>query len=63
MPPCPPKTLEQRQNDTRWEHVVGKALKDWVTRRMIKYGQTRAQARADILVLINEKDYTEVVSG
>ncbi len=30
MPVCPPRSDEERQSD-RWEYVVGKALKDWVT--------------------------------
>jgi hypothetical protein len=34
---------------TRWEHVAGKALKDWVTRVMIQTGKTRAEARVAIL--------------
>jgi hypothetical protein len=54
MPDCPPKTLAERMDDetnvsTRWEFVVGKALKDWVTATMLKRKVTRDEARKIVL--------------
>lgn len=46
MPSCPPKTDNDRN---RWENVAGKALKDWVTRVMLKEGKTRDEARKVVL--------------
>ena len=54
MPDCPPKTLAERMDDennlsTRWEYVVGKALKTWVTSVMEKRKITRDEARKIVL--------------
>lgn len=48
MPVCPPRSEDERKND-RWEYVVGKALKDWVTATMAKRGVTREEARKIVL--------------
>lgn len=56
MPICPPKLSEERAITERWELVVGKALKDWVTRVMRTTGKTRAEARYAILEKINSAD-------
>jgi hypothetical protein len=48
MPVCPPRSAEERKSD-RWENVVGKALKDWVTATMVKRGVTREEARKIVL--------------
>jgi len=48
MPICPPRSSKERESD-RWENVVGKALKDWVTRTMEKRSLTREQARKHVL--------------
>jgi hypothetical protein len=54
MPVCPPKSQEQRDETSRWELVVGKALKDWTTRMMQSEGVTRAEARQIVLGVINK---------
>lgn len=56
MPVCPPISPENRAKIDRWELVVGKALKDWVTRVMKNEGLTRAEAREVILERIRELD-------
>jgi hypothetical protein len=48
MPICPPRPKEERKKD-RWENVVGKALKNWVTAVMEKRGVTREVARKIVL--------------
>jgi hypothetical protein len=48
MPDCPPRSADERKGD-RWENVVGKALKDWVTAVMVKKSLTRDQARLYVL--------------
>jgi hypothetical protein len=58
MPVCPPRTPEERKSD-RWENVVGKALKDWVTRVMKRDGSTRDEARATVLAAIQGADATQ----
>jgi len=49
MPVCPPISAQEREKGDRWEHVVGKAVKDWVTATMQKRGVTRAEARKIVL--------------
>lgn len=56
MPVCPPKL---NRNDTRWEFIAGKALKDWTTRLMVKYALTREQARELVLVRLRDFDKVE----
>lgn len=51
-----PETKIKTGDVTRWEHVAGKALKDWTTRVMLVYGCTRAAARCIVLAEI-EKQY------
>jgi hypothetical protein len=59
MPDCPPRSVEERSSD-RWEYVVGKALKDWVTAVMIEKRITRAEARLVVLAEIRQKgEYRE----
>lgn len=48
MPDCPPRSEKERESD-RWEFVVGKALKDWVTAIMVKRNLTRELARKYVL--------------
>jgi len=47
MPECTSRTAEERTDD-RWERIVGKALKDWVT-ALMRHGFTRKQARNLVL--------------
>lgn len=55
MPVCPPRSAENRARD-RWEYVVGKALKDYVTVVMAsRRGLSRAEARKIVLQEIIEK--------
>ena len=54
MPDCPHRTAEERKHD-RWELVVGKALKDWVTAVMLEKKLTRAEARLVVLAEIRQK--------
>ncbi len=56
MPPMPTLTSEDRAKITRWEHVVGKALKDWTTRIMIQQGVNREEARQIALKRIEQMD-------
>jgi len=57
MPICPPKSAEKRATESsRWEHVVGKALKDWTSRVMKTTRMTRAEARQAILEKIQESN-------
>jgi hypothetical protein len=73
MPDCPVKTLAERIEDgnnlsTRWEFVVGKALKDWAT-ALMQFGMTREEARNIVLSDIKEQtervkfDYEEKKKG
>lgn len=57
MPDCPPISPEERAATERWERVVGKALKDWVTRVMKRDNKTREEARATVLAAIQIADY------
>ena len=58
MPPCPPKSDKDR---TRWEHVIGKVLKDWAS-SIMREGHTRAEAREMILEeLTNRKHPPEFI--
>lgn len=54
MPECPSRSDEERKSD-RWEFVVGKALKDWVTAVMLEKRMTRADARELVLAEIRGK--------
>jgi hypothetical protein len=54
MPECPHRSDEERKSD-RWEYVVGKALKDWVTAVMVEKRITRADARVLVLAEIRGK--------
>ena len=54
MPDCPPRNADERKSD-RWEMVVGKALKDWVTAVMMERKITRAEAREFVLAEIRQK--------
>ena len=54
MPVCPPKTEAEREAG-RWEFVVGKALKDYVTIMMVARGLCRDEARKIVLQEIKEK--------
>lgn len=65
MPNIPPKTLAERVEDgnnlsTRWEFVIGKALKDWAT-ALMQFGMTRDEAR--VIVLAEVKEMTERVNA
>jgi hypothetical protein len=53
MPVCPPKSPKERESD-RWENVVGKALKDWITSVMKRDKLTRAEARVKVLLQIKQ---------
>ena len=57
MPVCPQISPEDRAKMDRWENVVGKALKDWVTRIMERDGKTRSEARGTVLAAIQIADY------
>jgi len=54
MPVCVPRTEKDR---TRFEHVVGKLLKDWAS-TIMQDGYTRAEARAMILEEIKSKKHS-----
>ena len=73
MPNCPVKTLAERMDDehnpsTRWEFIVGKALKDWAT-ALMQFGMTRDEARVHVLSEIKREterikfDYEEKKKG
>jgi len=66
VPNCPPKSDEHRA--TKFEYVVGKALKDWAT-ALMQFGMTRAEAREIMLSEIKREtervkfDYEEKKKG
>jgi len=39
---------DERDGSTKWEFVVGRALKDWAT-ALMQFGMTRAEARDIVL--------------
>jgi len=46
------KLVLDNPNSPRWQHIAGKALKDWATAIMETRGVTRAVARENILNMI-----------
>jgi hypothetical protein len=62
MPYTAPKTPEEREHAKntehgwRWELVVGKELKDWATRVMVRDGISRKEARQYLLKKIERMD-------
>lgn len=58
MPECPPRSEAERTSD-RWENVVGKSLKDWVTAVMATRKITRDEARKVVLTEIKALTFQE----
>lgn len=54
MPEMSVRSQTERDRDIRWEHVSGKALKDWVTHVMQTHQMTRAEARQHVLLIMQE---------
>jgi hypothetical protein len=65
MPNLTPDKLQKKMDDeqdgsTKWEFVVGRALKDWAS-ALMQFGMTRAEAR--VIVLAEIKEMTERVNA